>query len=137
MSDDKMLLNQCLSIKETLESEDVTYICDDCGDEHLEDEVLDECGNMGKCPSCDSENLREFSAYDYLEDVLDINYIVGSSGSYKGAKILVCFGGPNIWVDTDEGLIKGYWWGESVRISFYDRIGLDDALEELYACVRG
>jgi len=77
---------------------------------------------------------EEYSAYDYLEDVLDIEYTIGSNGVFLGGRILVAFGGPNIWVDTRYCLVEGYWWGDSFTHSFEDSLGLHEALEELWEC---
>ena len=74
------------------------------------------------------------SAFDYLQDALDIEYIVNSKKEYLGARVLVAFGGPNIWVNTRTKTIEGYWWADKATASFDDGIGLDDALEELYNC---
>jgi hypothetical protein len=74
------------------------------------------------------------TAMDYLQDVLDIQYIVTGSGEYLGARILVAFGGPNIWVDTQRGIVEGFWWGDYAKASFNDGIDLDEALSELWAC---
>jgi hypothetical protein len=73
-------------------------------------------------------------AYDYLQDALDIQYIVTGAGEYIGARVLVAFGGPNIWVNTQTQTVEGYWWGDKAYASFNDEIGLDDALSELWAC---
>jgi len=74
------------------------------------------------------------SAFDYLQDALDIEYIVNKDGGYLGARVLVAFGGPNIWVDTRRGVVDGVWWGERASAPFEDGIGLDDALSELWSC---
>ena len=74
------------------------------------------------------------SAFDYLEDALDIEYIVNSKRQYLGARVLVAFGGPNIWVDTKRGIVEGSWWGESASVPFTDNIGLDEALQTLWEC---
>ena len=74
------------------------------------------------------------TAYDYLQDVLDIQYIVNGKGEYLGARVLVAFGGPNIWVDTQRGIVEGFWWGDYAKASFTDGMDLDDALSELWAC---
>jgi hypothetical protein len=74
------------------------------------------------------------SAFDYLQDALDIEYIVSSKKEYLGARVLVAFGGPNIWVNTRTKTVEGYWWGDKAAASFDDGIGLDDALEDLYNC---
>lgn len=71
---------------------------------------------------------------DYLQDALDIEYIVNSKREYLGARVLVAFGGPNIWINTRTKLVEGYWWGEYAKASFDDGIGLDDALQTLWEC---
>jgi hypothetical protein len=75
------------------------------------------------------------SAYDYLQDALDIEYIIGSDKRYLGARVLVAFGGPNIWINTRTKQVEGYWWGESAIVSYNtDEMDLDSALEDLYNC---
>ena len=74
------------------------------------------------------------SAFDYLQDALDIEYIVTRKGEYLGARVLVAFGGPNIWVNTRTQTVEGAWWSDRAEASFTDNIGLDDALSELWAC---
>ena len=76
----------------------------------------------------------EPSAFDYLKDALDIEYIVNGSREYLGARVLVAFGGPNIWINTRTKTVDGYWWQDSARASFNDTLGLDDCLEELWNC---
>jgi hypothetical protein len=76
-----------------------------------------------------------YSAFDYLSDVLDIEYIVNSKKEYLGARVLVAFGGPNIWINTRTKQVEGYWWGDSYIMSYYsDAMDLDSALSELYNC---
>jgi|SaaInl8_200m_RNA_FD_contig_111_136380_length_765_multi_4_in_0_out_0_2 hypothetical protein len=75
------------------------------------------------------------TAFDYLEGILDINYIISSDKQYIGAKICVAFGGPNIYIDTQEQVVYGYWGRDRAVLSYInDIIGIDDALEELYNC---
>lgn len=75
------------------------------------------------------------SAFDYLQDALDIEYIVNSEGDYLGARVLVAFGGPNIWINTRTSMVEGAWWGDSFSMAYCeDAMGLDDALSELWSC---
>ena len=74
------------------------------------------------------------SAFDYLQDALDIEYIVDKDGDYLGARVLVAFGGPNIWIDTRRHMVDGYWWQDKASASFTDGIDLDGALSEIWAC---
>ncbi len=82
----------------------------------------------------DIESEGEFSAFDYLQDALEIEYIVSSKKEYLGARVLVTFGGPNIWINTRTKTVEGYWWSDSATASFQDNLGLDAALEELFSC---
>lgn len=83
---------------------------------------------------CDWDNLAEASGYDYLSDVLDIEYIVSADRTYKAARVLIAFGGPNAWINTQTGSLEVAWWSEPVYRSLPSEFinGLDDALEELY-----
>ena len=47
--------------------------------------------------------------YTYFEDVLDVEYTIDSRGNYLGTRVAVALGGPNIYIDTREGYVKGYW----------------------------
>ena len=79
----------------------------------------------------DEENQ---SAFDYINDALDIQYIVNSAKEYLGAKILVSFGGPNIWINTQFNTVDGYWRGDDSTFSYEDKLGIDDAARELFEC---
>ena len=77
----------------------------------------------------------EPDAGDYLSDALDIEYIVGSNKEYLGARVLVAFGGPNIWINTRTNTVEGYWWGDEYHASFTDNLGLDDYLSDIWECM--
>lgn len=82
--------------------------------------------------NCDDEPM---TAFDYLQDALDIEYIVNGKREILGARILVAFGGPNIWINTRTNQVEGYWWGDKCIMSYdQDNIGLDDAIETLWEC---
>ena len=82
-----------------------------------------------------NEEGEPVHGFDYLSDVLDIQYIVTSEKQYIGARVLVAFGGPNIWINTQTKTIEGYWWDESAFASYYEgTMNLDEALEELWVC---
>ena len=76
------------------------------------------------------------NGWDYIEDMLDINYVVGCDGEYLGAQITVGFGGPNIYIHTRSCTVKGYWGSDQAQWGYVDNIDLDDACEELYNCGR-
>ena len=74
-------------------------------------------------------------AGDYLSDALSIEYVTDSNGDYRGALVLVAFGGPNIWIDTRWKEVRGAWWGDSCIVPYRrDELGLDEFLEEIRCC---
>ena len=74
------------------------------------------------------------TAYEYMEDVYNIEWITHQDHSYKAARLLVAGGGPNIWVNLQDMNVEGYWGCDRVTEPFIDNIGLDDSLEELHGC---
>lgn len=80
------------------------------------------------------ENIVAADGLDYLADALDIEYRIGSDGRFKSGKVLIAFGGPNAWIDTDTGELIVSWYSEPVRRSLPNSFinGLEEALEELY-----
>lgn len=82
-----------------------------------------------------SEPDNIISGYDYLSDALDIQYIVDGEGNYIAARILVAFGGPNIWINTQTKTVEGYWYGDSAFASYYDdAMNIDEACNEIWGC---
>jgi len=73
------------------------------------------------------------TGWDYIKDVLDIEYTINSDRTFKGARVLIAFGGPNIWINTLTEEVEGYWWGLNARVPYFnDEMGLGQTLEELY-----
>ena len=71
----------------------------------------------------------DYEAFDeFLNGVLDLEFKVGVDRSFRGAELLITFGGPNIYVNINSAgraSVEGYWGGEH-----YDR-SLDDAAEDM------
>ena len=72
-------------------------------------------------------------ASEWMEGVYDIEWITFQDGTFKGARLLVAGGGPNIWVNTQDGTVDGYWGTDKVHWHYTDNIGLDDYFSELHA----
>jgi hypothetical protein len=70
----------------------------------------------------------------FMYHVYDIHYIVDREKRYYSAELLVAGGGPTIWVNLSTKEVEGYWGSDRVNEPFIDNLGLDDYLEELYAC---
>ncbi len=129
----------CKEIAEMLEAyaEGRAYRCPECGDVIL----LQEGAELNKqCPGCKhefNEDAEELSIYDYFEDdIYDIEYRIGSDRKLRSVKIMVAFGGPNIYIDTDTGTVELYWWGERGSAPIDERTvdAIDDYFEELFNC---
>lgn len=76
------------------------------------------------------------SAFDYLEDALDIEIRTDLKGEYRSAKILIAYGGPNAWIDTATQQLIVAWWSapeyRELPLRFCE--ALDEAIMELRAC---
>ena len=81
------------------------------------------------------ENYTEASGYDYLSDVLDIDYIVNANKTYKGARVLIAFGGPNAWINTLTNQLEVAWWSEPVYRELPREFceALDESMGELFS----
>jgi len=98
-----------------------------------------ECPECGACendaPNCDCDIPEMLSGFDYLNDALDIQYIVTGQGEYIGARVLVAFGGPNIWVNTHTNIVEGFWGSDSATAHFLnDPMDVNGACRELWNC---
>lgn len=99
-------------------------------------EITQEDIDSGYVDSCSYEVGDIMSGHDYLMDALDIEYITTSDKQYKGARILVAFGGPNIWINTLTKEVEGYWWSDKCIMSYStDSMDLDECLEEYFNCL--
>ena len=79
------------------------------------------------------EHEHHADAYDYLEEVLDIRYVVDSNRQYIGAQLLLACGGPNVWLDTVTQKLSVYWdSNESLYVPQSITRELDEALAELW-----
>ena len=99
-----------------------------------------------ECPDCGSTNFDEhndcecgthmtLSGFDYISDVLDVNWVLDHNREFKGARLLVAFGGPNIWVDTTKQTVEGHWWGDSFTASYSrDEMDIEGACSEWFNC---
>ena len=81
-----------------------------------------------------NDDGEDLTAFDYLGNALDIEWTLDSKRQLLGARILVAWGGPNIWVDTRHNKVEGYWWGDYAEASYIDNFGLCDAVQELWDC---
>lgn len=84
---DQMLYEQCKDIAETLEK-------------------LEPNGFW-------TEETEDEESEFYFDDVYNVDYVWRHRVGLIGVRIMVAFGGPNIWVDTFEGYVCGYWGGEA------------------------
>ena len=83
------------------------------------------------------EEDEDLLGYLSSNQIMDIKYVLDNNLDYVGSQLLVAFGGPNIWIDTQHQQVRGYWWGDNVIKEYYeDSINLDDHIKELYECSR-
>jgi hypothetical protein len=104
-------------------------VCVDCG------EPVDGGAGSGiaACESCGGDvTARE--SWDWLRDALDVEFVVGASGEYRGAGVTLTVGGPAAWIDTRSGLLRVAWGGRAGRRTLPAAMieALDAACAELW-----
>lgn len=77
------------------------------------------------------------SPWEYVIDALDVEVTRSLNGDYRGARILLTFGGPNVWLDTADRELQGAWGGKRVNMFVpYDVCEeIDAAIEEYAGCM--
>tara|TARA_R100001443_G_scaffold13550_1_gene23565 strand:+ start:156 stop:542 length:387 start_codon:yes stop_codon:yes gene_type:complete len=101
---------------------------------HIEGTIPIDPESCNRYCELDEEEQKDFfpDGYDYLDDIYDYKFIVDSNKNYQGARICVAYGGPNIFINTFNKQVEGYWGGDTYIKSYYeDDINLDNAIEEL------
>ena len=86
--------------------------CPECGQLHTidDDRPAYRCGGCGYVD--DIDEFEQLSIYDYLEDVLDIEYRCDSHKELRSVQVMVACGGPNIYIDTATRHVELYWCGD-------------------------
>jgi hypothetical protein len=69
---------------------------------------------------------------EYIEDALEVLYIVTESRTYCGARILITYGGPNVWIDTMRGTIDGFWGSDRAATELPRCDEINEILEDVY-----
>ena len=85
------------------------------------------------------ENGEAADLYEYFaENALDVEYTISGNGGFLGARIAVTLGGPNVWVDTREGCVKGYWGSDREEAWIPSEVcdEINFIFEESYNCMK-
>lgn len=111
-------------------------ICGELGEMHEEENADGDIVYVMECGCRTEDEPEQLSLYDYLSDVYDIVYYVGSNKDVRGVRLMVACGGPNIFIDTFDREIQLYWWNESAKCSLdYDIANeITSLFEEIYNC---
>ena len=64
----------------------------------------------------EKEFWDEEEQMNYFEDVLGGWHRISLDGEYLGVTLMVAAGGPNIYIDTSEQCIKGYWGADYIEV---------------------
>ncbi len=114
------------------------HVCPYCGETVY---FPDTVGNKFKCTHCgtvdDVERYDALGLWDYMQDILDIDFIINSQKEYIACRICVAYGGPSIYIDTDEKAICLCWWTESAKyyLSSATVDAVNDWAENYYNCL--
>lgn len=106
----------CKRVADELDSYDAgdARRCPNCGEIIARDWY--DVGDRFRCPCChdvaDTDDWEALSLWDYLNDTLDMEWVIDSSREYKAARFWVTLGGPSVWIDTEKKAVCLRWGGE-------------------------
>ena len=82
------------------------------------------------------DDLEIATIGDYFDDFYDVNYVVDSNKKYKACRVLVAFGGPNIYIDTWEKQVQLFWWSNTAAADIPEELcaAIDEFFKTLYEC---
>lgn len=130
----------CKEIADTLEAitEGRLYKCPNCGEFISDNQLFCGCGQQVDLIGDDeNEPFEEVTFWDYFGDALDINYITNAKKEYIACRIMVAYGGPNIYVNTWDGKVELRWWTDSAEfwISRDTCNAIDEWAEDYFNCL--
>jgi predicted RNA-binding Zn-ribbon protein involved in translation (DUF1610 family) len=129
----------CKTIAELLEAVagGRMYRCPECGEMVEDNNLFCGCGYQVDLVGEDAEPWEQISFYDYFEDgVLDVEFRIGSDRKYRSVKIMVAWGGPNIYIDTAAKAVQLFWWTDRAEYPIDPDVvdAIDEWAEEWYRC---
>ena len=113
--------------------------CPKCGADIIDDgaccAIKCTCGFRGK----PEDDFEQVTLYEYFENVFDIEYSIdGDSGDYRGVRLMIACGGPNVYVDTRRKEVFLAWGGDYADAYLPTEVcdEIDQIWEESYQCLR-
>ena len=70
------------------------------------------------------------------EEILLVDYIVDSQKQFKAVRVMIAYGGPNIYIDTYSGEVQLYWRSERATAVIPAIIcdEINEVFREFYYC---
>ena len=70
------------------------------------------------------------------EEILLVDYIVDSQKQFKAVRVMIAYGGPNIYIDTYSGEVQLYWLSERAAAEIPAIIcdEINTVFQEFYYC---
>ena len=101
-------------------------------DESDIEDYSDLCEQLKELESIGASNL-----YEYFDDCFDIEYTIDGSGDYRGVCVWIAVGGPGIWVDTRDRVVKLAWGSDRAEWGIKSDTAeeIDEIFEERYKCL--
>ena len=87
----------------------------------------------------DLEAMSEKEIIEEINNAHDIEITCSIEGDYRGTRITIALGtitlgGPNIYINTNSGMIEGCWYSDEFQQNLSDKLTaiIDDYIEALY-----
>ena len=96
------------------------------------------CGKLVTAERCDECDEDTEDMHDYLADnTYDVKVITDLHGDeLYGCRLMIACGGPNIYIDTEKGIVEGLWGTDRAEVLLSGGcVGeIDDIIKEWMMC---
>ena len=90
------------------------------------DRIADTLENIKDDGFYEFEDKNDEDGHWYFDDIYNFDIVWRMGFGLMGIRIMIACGGPNIWIDTFEKTVHGYWGGDEA-ISYLT----DDCCEKI------
>jgi hypothetical protein len=90
-----------------------------------------DCQGLAQGIADELDKMDEEAFYDYVTDVLDIEYRSSNEKEYRSVRLMITCGGPNIYLDTSIRSVELFWSGTTLHVDLSEEVC--DRIDSIYS----
>ncbi len=84
----------------------------------------------------ETEDYREMTMEDYVNNCLDVTYLINRNKEYESVRVYMTLGGPTVYIDTQTSSVIVHWGSQQVEYGLSNEATeqIDNIFSDLYEC---